>query len=72
MTLDSSLHIATKHGDTRIIALLLKYNADIHIKNLLNKTPFDVAKKCDATIQYMFSDEFRKSLSLLRTVYFKV
>ena len=59
------MHIATKHSDIRIITLLLKYNADIHLKNLLNKTPYNIAMKSDDDdIKFLFSNEFFRLLGM--------
>ena len=35
----SALHIATELGDVKIVKLLLKYNAEVNIKDHLGRTP---------------------------------
>jgi len=41
---DTSLHIATRNKSINIIKILIEYNADTNIKNILQETPFDIAK----------------------------
>ena len=48
--MDTPIHIATKHNDITMVAILLKFKADINAKNLLNKSALDIAKKHDDLI----------------------
>ena len=65
MTGDTSLHIAAKHGDIRMITLLLKFDADKYIKNLLNKTPYNIAENSDEVgVRFLFSSEFNPLLGI--------
>ena len=49
LTNDTPIHIATKHNDLIIVAILLKFKSDPKIRNILNKTPIDIATKMDDT-----------------------
>ena len=54
---DTALHVAVKHGDMIMVGILLKFDADINCRNMLNKTPKDIAKKNnDFELIYMFNN----------------
>jgi len=62
LTGDTALHVAVKHGDMIMVGILLKFDADINCRNMLNKTPKDIAKKNnDFELIYMFNN-FKKIL----------
>jgi len=57
LTGDTALHVAVKHGDMIMVGILLKFDADINCRNMLNKTPKDIAKKNnDFELIYMFNN----------------
>mmetsp|Transcript_36197 Transcript_36197/g.44673 ORF Transcript_36197/g.44673 Transcript_36197/m.44673 type:complete len:440 (-) Transcript_36197:77-1396(-) len=45
LTGDTPIHVAAKHGDLLMAGILMKFKADINIKNAMEKTPLDIARK---------------------------
>jgi len=60
LTRDTSLHIATQHKNIRMIVTLMKFKADITVRNLLDKTAYDIALKTDDDeILSLYEPEFQ-------------
>mmetsp|Transcript_32913 Transcript_32913/g.40464 ORF Transcript_32913/g.40464 Transcript_32913/m.40464 type:complete len:429 (-) Transcript_32913:18-1304(-) len=57
---DTPLHIATDLGDVRIISMLRIFGCDTEIKNLMDKTAYDIARdNGDTDAMFMFSDQIQ-------------
>ena len=64
LTGDTPIHVAAKHGDLLMAGILLKFKADINIKNAMEKTPIDIARKSnDYDLLYILKN-FDKLLGL--------
>ena len=50
-----------------MVTILMKFDADTGVKNILNRTPMEVAlKNNDYDIIYMFGDQFQQFLHAKR------